>query len=68
MIMLQVADEVQINHGDQKMINSFANKNAKFNELKQAAAKLKVIIVELNILWHMWIAIKAKSAWIAVGF
>ena len=51
--MLQVADEVQINHGDQKMINSFANKNAKFNELKQAAAKLKVIIVELNILWHM---------------
>merc|ERR1712002_967736 len=37
----KIADEVQINHGDQKMINAFANKNAKFNELKQTAANRK---------------------------
>ncbi|XP_057292037.1 prefoldin subunit 4-like [Hydractinia symbiolongicarpus] len=30
----KVTDEVQITHVDQQMINSFANKNAKQNELK----------------------------------
>jgi len=37
----KVADEVQITHEDQKMINAFANKNAKHNELKTAVTNKK---------------------------
>jgi len=37
----KVNDEVQINHEDQKMINLFANKNAKYNELKISAGNKK---------------------------
>merc|ERR1712147_354842 len=37
----KVSDEIQINHEDQKKINSFANKNAKYNELKRSALNKK---------------------------
>lgn len=35
-------DELKITHEDQKMINDFANKNAKHNELKASIEKQKV--------------------------
>ena len=41
-ILFKVNDELKITHEDQKMINDFANKNAKHNELKASIEKQKV--------------------------
>ena len=38
----QINDEIKITHEDQKMINAFANKNTKHNELKVVVQNKKV--------------------------
>ncbi|XP_066916322.1 prefoldin subunit 4-like [Clytia hemisphaerica] len=44
----KVSDEMKITHEDQKMINAFANKNAKHNELKNTVEKNKKALQNLE--------------------
>ena len=46
--IFQVSDEIKITHEDQKMINAFANKNAKHNELKNTVEKNKVKFIQIE--------------------
>ena len=41
---MQMSDDIQVTHEDQKMINMFANKNLRNNELKVIVKNRKVSI------------------------
>lgn len=44
----KIGDEISVTHEDQKMINSFANKNAKDNELKNIIENRKKTLQNLE--------------------